>query len=46
MQQIIFKREFSVLFYGVKNETVQYLKEKIQPFEKIVIKKIQKKEIA
>ena len=43
MQQIIFKREFSVV---VKAENVQYLEEKIQHIKKIVIKKIQKKKIS
>ena len=39
MQQIVFKREFSILFDAVKTETVQNLEEKIQLFKKIVIKK-------
>ena len=45
MQQIVFKRKFSVLFDTVKNENVQYLEEKIQPIKKIVIEKIQKKKL-
>ena len=43
MQQIVFKREFSILFDTVKTENVQYLEEKIQPIKKIAIEKIQKK---
>ena len=43
MQQIVFKREFSVLFDAVKTENMQYLEEKIQPIKKIIIKTIQKK---
>ena len=44
MQQIVFIREFSVLFYAVlKTEKAQYLEEKIQPIKKIAIEKIQKK---
>ena len=43
MQQILFKREFSVLIDAVKTENVQYLVKKIQPIKKIVIEKIQKK---
>ena len=39
MQQIVFKREFSVLFYAVKTENVQYLEEKIQSIKEIVIEK-------
>ena len=43
MQQIVFKRNFSVLFDSIKTENVQYVEEKIQAIKKIVIKKIQKK---
>ena len=43
MEQIIFKREFFILFDAVKTENVQYLEEKIQAIKKIVIEKIQKK---
>ena len=40
MQQIEFKKEFTVLFDTVKTENVQYLeKKKMQPIEKIVIEK-------
>ena len=39
MQQLAFKREFSVLFNAVKTENVPYLEEKIQPIEKIIIEK-------
>ena len=39
MQQIAFKREFSILFAAVKIENVQYKDEKIQLIEKIVIEK-------
>ena len=46
MQQVVFKRKFSVPFKEVKFENVQYLQEKIQPIEKTVIKKFQKKKIA
>ena len=46
MQQIVFKREFSILFDAVKTEKVQYLEEKIRPIKKIVTQKIQKKKIA
>ena len=38
MQQIVFKREFAVLFDAVKNENVQFLEE--LPIKKIVIEKI------
>ena len=34
MQQIVFKREFSVLFDAVKTKNVQYLEEKIQLIKK------------
>ena len=37
MQQIVLKREFFVLFSAVKTENVQYLEEKVEPIEKIVI---------
>ena len=43
MQQIVFKRKFSVLLDAVKTENVQHLEEKIQPIKNIVIEKIQKK---
>ena len=43
MQQIVFKREFYFLYEGVKTENVQYLEEKIQPINMIVIEKIKKK---
>ena len=43
MQQIVFKREFSVIFYTIKTENVLYLEEQIQRIKKIVIRKIQKK---
>ena len=36
MQQIEFKREFSVLFDAVTTESVQYLEEKIQPIKKML----------
>ena len=39
MQQILFKRKFSVQFNAAKVKNVQYLKEKIQPIKNIVIKK-------
>ena len=39
MQQIVFKRKFSVLLDAVKTENVQYLKEKIQSNKKIIIEK-------
>ena len=39
MQQIVFKKEFSVLFDAVKTENLQYLEKKIQPIKKIAIKK-------
>ena len=42
-QQIVFKREFSVLFDAVKTENVQYLEEKMQPIKRILSKKFQKK---
>ena len=42
MQQSVFKKEFSIVFYAVKTEIMQYLKEKIKPIKKIVIEKIQK----
>ena len=45
MQQIVFKRKFSILFDVVKTENVQYLEERIQPIKKIVIEKIQKKKL-
>ena len=40
MQQIIFKKEWSVLFDAVKTENVQYVEKKIQPVKKTVIGKI------
>ena len=43
MQQIVFKREFFILFDAVKTENVQYLEEKIQSIKKKCYKKIQKK---
>ena len=43
MQQIVFKKPFSVLFDAVKIEIVQQLEEKMQPVKKIFIEKIQKK---
>ena len=43
MQQIVFKREFFVIFDAFKIENVQYLEEKMQPIKKIVIEKILKK---
>ena len=43
MLQIVFKREFSVLFNAAKTENVQYLEEKRQPVNKIVKEQIQKK---
>ena len=43
MQQIVIKREFSILLDAVKTENVQYLEEKILPIKKIVIEKILKK---
>ena len=45
MQQIVFKREFFVIFDAFKTENEQYLEEKIQPIKKIVIQKIQKKSL-
>ena len=39
MQQIVFKREFSVLFDAVKTENMQYLDEMVPPIKKIVIEK-------
>ena len=46
MQQIVFKRNFSVLFDTVKTENVQYLAEKVQPIKKIVIKKNSGRKVA
>ena len=43
MKQIVFKREFFILFDAVKIEKGQYLEEKIQPIKKTVIEKILKK---
>ena len=43
MQQIAFKREFSVVFDAVKTKNVQYLEEKMQPIKNIFIENIQKK---
>ena len=41
MQQIVFKRDFSVLFNAIKTENVQYLEEKIlQSIKKFVIENI------
>ena len=45
MQQILFKRKFSILFDVVKTENVQYLEEKMQPIKKIVIKDPEKKKV-
>ena len=38
MQQIVFKREFSILFNAVKTENMEYLEEKIQLIKKIIKK--------
>ena len=46
MQQIVFKRQFSVLLDAVKIENVQHLEEMIQPIKKIVSEKIQEKKTA
>ena len=43
MQQIVIKREFSILFDAVKTENVQYLEEKMQPIKRIAIEKSRKK---
>ena len=43
MEQIVLKREFSVLFDAIKIKNVQHLEEMIQPIKKIVIEKIQQK---
>ena len=43
MQQIVIKKEFSILVDAIKTKNVQYLKEKIPPIKKIVIEKIQQK---
>ena len=40
MKQIVFKSKFSISFDAVKTENVQYLEEKTQPIEKIVIEEI------
>ena len=40
---IVFKREFPVVFDADKTKNVQNLDEKMQPIKKIVIEKIQKK---
>ena len=45
MQQIVFKRNFSVLFDSIKTENVQYVEEKIQAIKKIVIKKNPEKKL-
>ena len=42
MQQIVIKKEFSILVDAIKTKNVQYLEEKIQPIKKTVIEKIQK----
>ena len=39
MQQIVFKREFSVLFEAIKTENVQYLEGEIQHIKMFVIDK-------
>ena len=38
MQQITFKREFSIIFDAVKTKNVQYLKENIHHIKKTVLK--------
>ena len=43
MQQIVFKKEFSVLFDAVKIKNVQYFEAKRQPVKQVVIKKKKKK---
>ena len=43
MRQILFKREFTVLFNAVKAENVHYLKGKILLIKKIFIEKKKKK---
>ena len=46
MQQIEIKRDFSILFDAVKTENVQYYsEEKIQHIKKIVIQKLQKRNL-
>ena len=45
MQEIVFKKQFSVVFDAVKTGTVHYLEEKIQPIKKVVTEKIQKKNL-
>ena len=37
MQQIVFKRKFSVLLDAVKTEKVQHLEENVQPIKNIII---------
>ena len=39
MQQVVFKREFPVLFDAVKTENLQYLEQKIQAIKKNVVEK-------
>ena len=43
MQQIIFKREFSVSLDAVKTKNVYHIKEKMQFIKNIVNKKTEKK---
>ena len=45
MQQIVFKKEFSVLFDAIKTENVQYLKEEIQPVKMIAMEKSKNKKL-
>ena len=43
MQQIVFKRNFFVLFDAVKTENMQYIEEKMQPIKNVLSKKSRKK---
>ena len=43
MQEIVFKREFSVLLDSVKTKNGQHFEVKIEPIKNIVIKKMPKK---
>ena len=46
MQQIVFKKEFSILLNAVKTENLQYLEEKMQSIKNIVRKKKSRKKIS
>ena len=45
MQQIVIKKEFSILVDAIKTKNVQYLEEKIQPLKRLLSKISRKKSL-